>query len=275
MTDNRGDPHSDETAKPPNSAALDWTIAVIEAGVSGGASLIPGIGVILSPAAILLGKALRAPIERREHRYVEAIAAGVEALRGRVADIEERIASDAFVTAFLHAGHISMRAHQREKRLALRNAVLNVVAGTAPDDDLQIVFLSLIDQFTPWHLRLLAYLDDPMAWMESHGRAIPPNPSLDGVTLVDYAFPELNLRNSATMIYLEHLATQGLLHDGWNERTSYRARGTRGASRTSELGKQFLAFISSPIPEQEAQEADDNGDDNDPERTPDQRVGEA
>ena len=250
-------PRNDAIPRPPNTAVPDWAITVVEAGVSGGASLIPGVGGVVSAAAILLAKGLRAPIERRERAYVEAIAAGVEALRGRVADVEGRISSDSFVTAFLHAGHISMRTHQSEKRQALRNAVLNVAAGAAPDDDLQIVFLSLIDQFTPWHLRLLAYLDDPVTWLERHDRAIPANPGLDGITLVDYAFPELTLRDSSTMIYLAHLATQGLLHDGWNERAPYRARGTRGASRTSDLGKQFLAFISSPISEVDEQRLSD------------------
>lgn len=261
MTANR-DLDNAETPKPAYYAIADWSIIAIEAGMSGAASFVPGVGGMLSAAAILLAKGLRAPLERRERAYVESIAAGIEALRGRVANIEENITGDAFLTAFLHAGHISMRTHQREKRRALRNAVLNVAAGTAPDDDMQIVFLNLIDQLTPWHLRLLAYLDGPVAWMEGHGKAIPPNASLDGVTLVDHAFPELNVRHSSTMIYLDHLATQGLLHDQWNEQTNYTAPGWRGASRTSDLGKQFLAFITSPISEQEE-------DENAPERAQD------
>ena len=256
---NSDDPRDAELPKPPNTVGLDLTITAIEVGGAVGASLIPGASLILSPAAILLAKALKVPIERRQHRYVEAIAAAVEVLRGRMADVEERITSDAFVTAFLHAAHMSMRTHQREKRQALQNAVLNVAAGAAPDDDLQLVFLNLIDQFAPWHLRLLGFLDDPVTWLERHGRALPGSSSADGVSLVAYAFPELDVRDSSTMIYLDHLATQGLLHEAWNEWAPYRARGTRGASRTSDLGKQFLAFISSPIPEQEAPGADEHG----------------
>ena len=274
MTDS-DDPRDAALPKPPNTAVADWAITAVEVGVSGGALLLPGVGALISPAAILLGKALRVPLERRQHRYVEAIATGLEAMYGRVANLEERISSDAFVTAFLHAAYISMRTHQREKRQALQNAVLNVAAGAAPDDDLQLVFLHLIDQFTPWHLRLLGYLDDPVTWLERHGRALPGSSSADGVSLVAYAFPELGVRDSSTAIYLDHLATQGLLHEAWNEWAPYRALGTRGASRTSDLGKQFLAFIASPLPEHEAQGANDNGDDNGPERAPDQRADEA
>lgn len=258
MTDKR-DPNDDDllTSHAPDSAALDWTITAVEAGISGAAGFIPGVGGLLSAAAVLFAKGLRAPLERRERAYVESIAVGVEALRGQVANIEERVSSDAFLTAFLHAGHISMRTHQPDKRKALRNAVLNVAAGAAPDDDLQIVFLSFIDQFTPWHLRLLTYLDAPVAWMEQHGVPIPPNPHLDGITLVDYAFPELNVRRSSTIAFLDQLATQGLLRGDWNKQATYRGSpGTPGVSRISDLGKQFLAFIASPVAEHEADEGD-------------------
>ena len=46
---------------------------------------------------------------------------------------------DEFVSAIQHATQIAVRTHQAEKLEALRNAVLNVAAGTAPGDDLQMI----------------------------------------------------------------------------------------------------------------------------------------
>src|SRR5260370_7181085 len=57
-----------------------------------------------------------------------------------------------------------MRSHQREKLQALRNAVLNVAAGTAPDENLQLVFLNYLDTLTPLHLTLLDCVADPREW---------------------------------------------------------------------------------------------------------------
>lgn len=232
----------------PSNPTAEWGLVLAKAA----ASLIHFAG---GPAAEVLGAIIQPQLEKRKTEWLEGIARGLHEVQQQIAAVTpERLSQDpTFTSAFLHASQIAMRTHQRAKLRALQNAVLNVAVGATPDDDLQLVLLNLIDQLAPWHLRLLAYLDEPMDWMERHGVATPPNPSLDGVTLVNYAFPELDVRNSFTMVYLDELFAQRLLRHDWNETTNYRARGTRGALRTSELGKRLLAFITAPISEANSQ----------------------
>jgi hypothetical protein len=234
----------EDPTKMPQATAQEWGLVVAKSL----ASLIPFAG---GPAAEVIGAIITPQIEKRNIEWLEGIARGLLELQQQFSEVTpERLSlHPAFTTAFLHASQIALRTHQPEKHEALRNAVLNVAACTAPDDDLQVVFLNFVDQLVPWHLRVLAYLDGPAAWMERHNVPLTPNRTLDGVTLVDYAFPTLDVRNSSSAVYLDQLATQGLLRADWNEQKNYSSPGTSGGSRTSDLGKQFLAFITTPIPE--------------------------
>ena len=72
----------------------------------------------------------------------------------------------------MHASQAAIRNHQAEKREALRNAVLNVAIGKAPEDDLQLMFLNLVDSFTTWHLRILRLFQNP----EEHGKKVGLSP---------------------------------------------------------------------------------------------------
>lgn len=50
------------------------------------------------------------------------------------------------------------RLTRPEKLAALRNAVLNCLGPGAPKADEQAQFFSLVDRFTPSHLRVLAFM---------------------------------------------------------------------------------------------------------------------
>lgn len=77
----------------------------------------------------------------------------------------------AVVTATRTVEH----THQAEKIEALRNAVLNSADPGAPGADTQAIILSLIDRFTPSHLRMVTLWDDPPVWFASH---VIPQPTV-------------------------------------------------------------------------------------------------
>src|SRR5262249_17379113 len=97
---------------------------------------------------------------------------------------------EVFVTTATHATMLAMRNHQREKLVALRNAVLNATLPGAPDDDLQLIYLNLVDTLTASHLRLLKVLNNPREWMRWYGIANPDKSMKIGVDLIEWAFPE-------------------------------------------------------------------------------------
>ena len=63
-----------------------------------------------------------------------------------------------FQTTFKKAIRIAECEHQQEKLEALRNAVLNSAIPNYFEDDIQAIFLKLIDEFTVPHIRLLRML---------------------------------------------------------------------------------------------------------------------
>ena len=119
-------------------------------------SAVPVIG---SPAAELFGFLVVAPASRRRDEWIRSIDERLVVLESRIPGLIESLPSkDEFVTAALHATQVAMRSHQKEKLEALRNAVVNVAAGSAPDSDRQLIFLGWVDAFTPTHLAFLESL---------------------------------------------------------------------------------------------------------------------
>lgn len=112
---------------------------------------------------------------------------------------------------------------------ALRNAVLNSALPCSPDDDVQLMFLNLVDTFTEWHLRLLNYLS--LSRFE-RGKEMEN---------IERTFPELLKRREFADQIIKDLFLRGLVNKD-------SILGLRELdSSTTPLGRQLLEFVSSPI----------------------------
>lgn len=181
-------------------------------------------------------------LEKRRAAWFEALAAELAQLKEAV-DPHRLIDTPSFTTAFLQASQIAGRTHQAEKLAALRAAVLNVAAGTAPDDDLQLMFFHLVDRFTPTHLAILAFVREP-------GRHEPTKKWLENVmstgtnTMIEHRFPELVDRKPFYNLVWRELYQAGLVAlDTPNVAVS---RASLLNSGTTALGDEFLKFITEP-----------------------------
>jgi hypothetical protein len=234
----RPNPSYDVPESAPEEQAGDVGRKLIQAAIS-------AVPVAGGPVAELMD-IIRPSIERRRDEWVEDVAHELNRVRKRVKDLEDRdIANDqAFVTAVLNASTMALRTHQREKREALKNAVLNSALRNEPDEDLQAIFLELIDRFTGWHLRIQKYFDDPMGWLERDSRE-HRLPSMGGAGhLLEDAYPELRTRKEFYTQLVVDLAGSGLMGGGFLGTTM--TQGGMLASRTTDLGRRFLAFIAEP-----------------------------
>src|SRR5258708_825176 len=104
-------------------------------------------------------------IARRRDTWLKDLADGLEQLEKRVDSfkIKKLQNNEAFVSAVLDASRAAISTHKEDKREALRNAVLNIALGRGPHEDEAEMFLRCIEEFTPWHIRILACLDDSEA----------------------------------------------------------------------------------------------------------------
>lgn len=229
-----------ETRKyqPPEPTGADAAHLAVRAAISA----IPTLG---GPAAELFSALIAPPLERRRRAWMEEVAEGLRKLedQGKVS-FDELQEDEAFIDTLLHASQAAMRTHQQEKRAALRNAILNSALPNPPDESLRLVFLSLVDQFTVWHLRLLKLFQDPEGWARKHNRSYGSIYAGGLSSILESAYPELRGRREFydqvwRDLYLRGLVNTESLH------TMMTASGLM-AKRTTDLGDRFLKFIEEP-----------------------------
>jgi hypothetical protein len=225
--------------KPPEPTEADTAHAVVDTALA----TIPGLGAI---ASRLFGHIFAPPLERRRREWMEDVAGALRRLEARSDVLLDSLGeNEAFIDTVFQATQAAMSTSQHEKRLALRNAVLNAALPGAPDAALQQVFLNLVDSFTDWHLLLLRLFDDPVAWWKRE-KLRPLNAHFGAALaqVVETAFPELRNRRDFYDQVWKDLNDRGLvatpdLHTMMTEQGVF-------TSRTTPLGIQFLAFIREP-----------------------------
>lgn len=205
-------------------------------------SAIPWVG---GTVAELFGIVIAPPLVKRRDQWLETIAQRLSDLEGKVDGfkISALAMNEAFITAIMHATAAAMKNHQKEKLDALRNAVVNSALPSSPEADVQLIFLGWVDWMTPMHLGLLALLSDPASWKYS----VLPNekPGVVGTTanIIYLGFPALRAQGTIADKVMNDIANEGLVGGS----TSHMVDGYMVmAPQVTELGTQFLAFISEP-----------------------------
>jgi hypothetical protein len=212
-----------------------------------GKAIVSAVPVAGGPLQVLFENVFAAPLEKRKQVWLEQLAEVVAELQQKVEGLTpERLANDeAFVTVAMQASQIAIRNHQREKLEALRNAVLNSALPNPPEEDERIIFLRLIDQLTPWHLRILSLLSGPEQWM-ARNNVQNPGWSAGGVsTVIEHCFPDLRGKRDIYDQIVRDLQAEGLVGQGQFLHVTMTGRGML-ESRIPERGKRFLKFISAP-----------------------------
>lgn len=192
------------------------------AAVQAMASLVPG----LSNALALI---LVPPLTQRRDDWLKDLEFRLRELENQVRDFhfDDLHRNEQFVSATLQATQAALRTHQEEKLEALRNAVLNVAVSRGPSEDLQVIFLNLVDSFTPMHLKILRffYQRDATVLEQMRGQR----------DLTDQVVHDLDdrglIQDTRPYIARNRDSSEALVYHQWS---------------VTNLGKQFLAFITSP-----------------------------
>ena len=215
--------------EPPKASKGDLVHAVAKAGLS-------AIPVLGCPAAELFQFIIQPPLERRRTEWMAAIGEKLQELQDRGARLEDLAENEEFITAAMHASNIVLRTHQQEKLEALRNAVVNIAVGQAPDDALQHMFFRWIESLSPLHLRFLKFFQAPTP---------QPGLSMGGLSSVlEHNMPELRGKRHIYDQVWKDLYSSGLV----NTESLHVTMSGNGLTekRTSELGDAFMAFIADP-----------------------------
>lgn len=179
------------------------------------AKFIPFAG---GPASEVFLSLIRPPVEKRGEEWMQSVIDGFRSLSERVDDLEpEKLAENpCFISTLLQASNVAMKSHQKIKLDALRNAVLNSALPNAPEDDLQVLFLSLIDSFATWHLRILKYFENPVAALAERSIKAQAHAGVTPSQMLERAYPELENRREFYYLIASELNTKGLIEDSPN-----------------------------------------------------------
>lgn len=212
------------------------------AGVRAGLSTAPFLG---GPLAEFFSMIITPPLEKRRTDWLIDIFTRLKQLEEKVEGfkIENLAENEIFISTLLYATQVAMRTHLREKLDALKNAVINSAVKLPIDENLQLIFLNLVDRYTPWHLIILHFLDDPRKYGVRNNISYP-SWSMGGTSAVlESAMPELKGKRDFYDQIVKELYSNGLLNSDTFLHTTMTDQGMF-ASRTTAMGKQFLGFIS-------------------------------
>lgn len=230
--------------KKPKANKSDIAHRIVKAGLSA----IPLAG---GPMAELFNAIISPPLAKRRDKWIESIAEGLRKLEEEIDGfkIENLQNNEMFITTVMHASQAAIRNHQKEKLEALRNAVFNAASPNAPEEDLQLMFLNWIDELTPWYLRVLTFFENPKKWAQKRGVTLPDRTMGAPAHALEDAFPELQGQRDFYDQIVKDLYAKGLMSlDSLH--TTMTGHGIY-VSRTTEMGKQFIQFITSPIKDEE------------------------
>ncbi|MFA5080038.1 MAG: hypothetical protein WC472_00215 [Candidatus Paceibacterota bacterium] len=227
--------------KTPKPSGGDTAHMVIRAGLS-------AIPIIGGPAVEIFGAIINPPLSKRREKWIESIVDELVILQEKVKSfsMESLSQNESFITTITHATQIAIRNHQKEKLEALKNIVLNVVRGNSPDEDLQLMFLDYVDTLTSWQIRFLQLFQNPRSYITKH-KGSCSDISMGGINhLFKIAFPEIANNRILYEQIIRDLYNKGLITiDHSTLHTTMTGYGIF-EKRTTEIGDQFLTFISSP-----------------------------
>lgn len=205
-----------------------------------GLSMIPLVG---GAVAELFNTIITPPLLKRRDEWLIKITSSLKNLEEKVEDfkIENLSENPLFITVFMDATQTAIRNHQEEKLEALKNAILNTALNITIEENTQLIFLNLVDVFTPWHLKILQVLNDPLNWNQQNEISINYSSMSTIQTFIETSFPELKEKKEFCNKIIKDLYSEGLISID-----SIKVMMSTGGilqSRTTKLGKDFIRYI--------------------------------
>ena len=216
----------------------DTLYAVVRATLSS----VPYVGGAL---AEVFSATVPSPMSRRTADWWDDLAKRVTVLERSGINMESLANNEEFFGLVRRAAEMASQNNQQEKLEALRNTVINAAAGIDIDADERQIFLTLVQDLTTSHLKMLEFLDDSREYGQAHNVTYG-NYSLAGVdTLLQEAFPVWKGKREVFDAILQDLLTRSLVSGNVNSIHTPLSATDNGmfASRTTERGKRFLKFI--------------------------------
>lgn len=248
---------ADEELKVPSRSKADAAHAFIKAGLS----TIPIVG---GPTVELFQYVIQPQLDKRRETWMNKVGEKLKELEEKGLKIEDLQDNEQFASAVMHASHIALNTHHEEKLNALRNAIVKIAEGQAPEEALQYMFFNFVGSLTELHLRILKFFQSPTRPPDFGSRHHPYSLS----NLLEDNIPELRMRQHIYDPFWRDLYIRGLVNTDDLHATidmkaprntefllrtrfvdgllnfKYADGGVIPLKCTTHLGDEFLSFIS-------------------------------
>jgi hypothetical protein len=225
----------DYTPAPTSKTSGDHAHAIVKAGLT-------AIPVVGGPASELFASLVTPPLERRRCVWMADVDERLTRLEAKGLDLTALSDNDDFIDIAMIASAAAVKTASEVKRAALRNAIINTASGQTPGESLAQVFISLIDSFTEWHLRILLLFQGPAEWSRSNGNDFGSLVASGLPDILEGAFPELEDQRPFYDQVWRDLYQAGLV-DKRSFSSTTMSHSEAMLKRTSALGDSFLKFI--------------------------------
>ncbi|MBN2181301.1 MAG: hypothetical protein JW715_05255 [Sedimentisphaerales bacterium] len=217
--------HNDNLNVPKKSAG-DYAHTIAKAGLS-------SVPVFGGPAVELFQNVIQPPLGKRLNEWMRQVGEKLQFLEKQGQKLEDLQNNEVFISAVMHASQLALRTHKKEKLDALRNAVINIAKGQAPEEAIQHIYLDFVDSLTELHLRILKVIQSPSAPKGEIG-------SLSGV--IEYNIPELGDKRELLNLLWKDLLSRDLV--GGDSLDAVMIGNRWREKHTTKFGDEFLNFIS-------------------------------
>ena len=224
-------------------------VDIADTALQVGINLIPVVGGTFGAAAAMVTKQV---VKQRTEKFFHSVVDKLEELGIRVEHLEEL--QETFASRIQQGILAAQHTHQQDKLEALRNGVVNCLLSTAPEGTLQQIFISLVDELSDLHLRLVVFLVEPTRFgmdpddMHYLYGVNPRNPSATQDILERNVAP--GVRRDLRNLCFEDLVRRGLAEYS----TGTERFGGAVIPHISTIGLDFYHFIT---PQKSCSDADD------------------
>ena len=187
----------------------------------------------------ILSLILAAPVVRRRDEWIVEVASAVDDILTwkEGFTLENLQQNEQFISALIVTTRIATSTHHREKRRMLRNILVKIGTFCNIDEDLQFVYLRLVDDLSPTHVKILEFF-----W-RGNSRIVAINGGMMPLgnkrqEFVDKLLPELKGKPHVDQI-IQDLRSRGLC-------TAQDITAGMGSQVMTNHGIGFLGFILTP-----------------------------
>lgn len=196
------------------------------------------------------------PAIKRRDDWIESLEERIRELENKYPNITETIKeSQLAISATFYACSMALKTTNNEKLEAFQNIILNAALKPNYEEYKVQMFLSIIDSFTEWHIRLLNYFSNPKNAILKHNPKFKLGTLRAIKTMHPFfeIYPEAKSELNSLSIVMDDLHYRGLidvskkyLYKSYDTKDTLIKSGYPYNKRTTEFGDELLNFIKSP-----------------------------